>query len=284
WKILALKQRVSYHQLTLQFEDYRVWEDVPPGEYEEDQALPFSFSFVSPRTLRLRLAARPDPVYEGDSPMLDGEPPVDGSWRVSDDGDRTTYASEFGSVSVERDPWRFEFCDASGRLLTRTQTLSDFMSVVNSNPTPFCFVRNSANLHRLIAASFALSPGEKLFGCGESFTRLDKRGQKTVLWAYDAYGAQSANMYKPVPFFMSSRGYGMFVHTSAPLTLDLGRSYDGASTLFLGDDLLDLFFFFGSPKEILSEYTTLTGRSPAPPLWSFGLWMGRETYYSQRVA
>ncbi|MDP9480715.1 MAG: hypothetical protein M3R38_34485 [Actinomycetota bacterium] len=64
WKILALKQRVSYHQLTLQFEDYRVWEDVPPGEYEEDQALPFSISFVNPRTLRLRLAARPDPVYE----------------------------------------------------------------------------------------------------------------------------------------------------------------------------------------------------------------------------
>src|SRR5215211_4086121 len=36
WKPLALKQRVSYHQLTLQFEDYKVWEDLPPGEYEDD--------------------------------------------------------------------------------------------------------------------------------------------------------------------------------------------------------------------------------------------------------
>jgi alpha-D-xyloside xylohydrolase len=55
-------------------------------------------------------------------------------------------------------------------------------------------------------------------------------------------------MYKPVPFFMSSRGYGVFVHTSAAATFDLGHSYDGAATVYLGDDLLDLFVFFGSPK------------------------------------
>src|ERR671916_2802619 len=60
WKGLALKQRVSYHQLTLQFEDYKVWEDTPPGEYEDDQILPFSLSFVTPRTVRLRMAARPE--------------------------------------------------------------------------------------------------------------------------------------------------------------------------------------------------------------------------------
>ena len=88
-------------------------------------------------------------------------------------------------------------------------------------------------------------------------------------------------MYKPVPFFMSSRGYGVFVHTSAPLTLDLGFSYDGAATIFLGDDLLDMFFFFGSPKEILAEYTALTGRAPTPPPWTFGLWMGRNSYHSE---
>lgn len=51
WKSLSLKQRVSYHQLTLQFEDYKVWEDTPPGEYEDDQTFPFDISFVSPRTV-----------------------------------------------------------------------------------------------------------------------------------------------------------------------------------------------------------------------------------------
>ena len=46
----------------------------------------------------------------------------------------------------------------------------------------------------------------------------------------------------------------MFVHTSAPLTLDFGCSYDGASTLYLGDDTR-FIHFLGEPKEILSEYT-----------------------------
>ncbi len=282
WRGLSLKQRVSYHQLTLQFEDYKVWEDTPPEEYEDEQALPFSLSFVTPRTLRLRLAARPEMHPDGASLMLDGHPPSDASsWETSGAGSSTVYEGQFGSVTVVEDPARFEFRDASGRLLTRTHNLADAKGVVNSMPTPLCFVRSASNLHRNLAASFTLSPGEKLFGCGESFTRLDKRGQKLVLYAYDAYSAQTPNMYKPVPFFMSSRGYGMFVHTSAPLTLDLGGTYGEANVVYLGDDVLDLFFFFGSPKEVLSEYTALTGRAPVPPLWSFGLWMGRESYSSE---
>jgi alpha-D-xyloside xylohydrolase len=284
WKGLSLKQRVSYHQLTLQFEDYKVWEDTPPEEYEDEQALPFSLSFITPRTLRLRIAGRPSICPDGPSLMLDGEPPTNlSSWEMSEAETGTTYQGPFGSVSVNKNPVRFEFRDAaSGRLLTHTHNLADAKGVVNSMPTPFSFVRNASNLHRHLAASFTLSPGEKLFGCGESFTRLDKRGQKLVLYAYDAYSAQTPNMYKPVPFFVSSRGYGMFVHTSAPLTLDLGCSHGEANVIYLGDDVLDLFFFFGSPKEILSEYTDITERAPVPPLWSFGLWMGRESYSSEK--
>ncbi|HJQ29951.1 MAG TPA: TIM-barrel domain-containing protein, partial [Rubrobacter sp.] len=281
WKSHSLKQRVSYHQLTLQLEDYKVWEDTPPGEYEDDQTFPFSIAFVTPRTVRLRVPARPASMGERNSLMLIGEPGSDDSWVMEDDEGSTIYASRFGSLRIEHEPLHFEFRDASGRLLTRTNHLSDAPGVVNSMPVPFSFVRNASNLHRHVAASFSLHPGEKLFGGGESFTRLDKRGQKMVLYTYDAYSAQTPYMYKPVPFFMSNRGYGMFVHTSAPLTLDLGGSYDGANVIYLGDDYLDLFVFLGSPKEILREYTALTGRAPTPPLWTFGLWMGRESYSSE---
>src|ERR687885_797910 len=282
WKGQALKQRVSYHQLTPQLEDYKVWEDAPPGEYEDEQDLPFSVSFISPRAVRLQMSAQIAALREEASLVLDGEPGTDDSWEINGaEASSTTYESRFGSVTVAYDPLHFEFRDASGKLLTRSRHLSDSMSVVNTRPTPFSFVRTASSLRRHIAASFSLSSNEKLFGCGESFTRLDKRGQKLVLWTYDAYSVQTPDMYKPVPFFMSNRGYGMFVHTSAPLTLDLGASYNEANVMYLGDDYLDLFVFFGSPKEILSEYTALTGRSPTPPLWSFGLWMGRESYYSE---
>jgi hypothetical protein len=77
WKGRALKQRVSYHQLTLQFEDYNVWEDLPPGQYEDDQDFSFSLSFVTLRTVRLRVAARPRPSSDEPSLMLAGVPPTD---------------------------------------------------------------------------------------------------------------------------------------------------------------------------------------------------------------
>src|SRR5918993_2113018 len=83
WRGLALKQRVSYHQLTLQFEDYKVWEDLPPEEYEDDQDFSFSVSFVTPRTVRLQAAARSGEIPNETSLMLDGDPPTDDSWKMS---------------------------------------------------------------------------------------------------------------------------------------------------------------------------------------------------------
>jgi alpha-D-xyloside xylohydrolase len=67
----------------------------------------------------------------------------------------------------------------------------------------------------------------------------------------------------------------MFVHTGAPLTFDFGQAFDDSAAIYSGDDVLDLFIFLGRPAEVLTEYTALTGRSPLPPLWSFGLWMSR---------
>ena len=103
-----------------------------------------------------------------------------------------------------------------------------------------------------------------------------------VLWACDTQSTAGKQMYKPVPFFMSSRGYGMFVHTTSPVTMDFGYTHEGSKTLFVGDDQLDIFFFIGSPKEILSEYTNITGKSSMPALWSFGLWMSRFSYRSEK--
>lgn len=73
----------------------------------------------------------------------------------------------------------------------------------------------------------------------------------------------------------------MFMHTSAPVTCDFGCSYIGATKLFMADEAMDIFLFLGSPKEMLSEYTALVGRPEMPPLWSFGTWMSRITYFSE---
>jgi alpha-D-xyloside xylohydrolase len=252
----------------------------PAGEYPTNPSLPFSLQLVSPRTVRLRMRTGPEVRPAAESLMLAREPGRDGSWRMIPVDGGFRYASAHGSVTVLEKPWHVEFRDQAGRLLTRTQHTSDYARTLVP-ALPFSFVRRSSDYSRSVAAVFSLSPGERLFGTGEAFTRLDKRGQKVVLWANDANGTETERMYKPVPFFLSSRGYGMFTHTSAPATFDFGASYVGSTALLLGDDELDLFVFLGSPEEVLDEYTTLTGKAAMPPLWSFGLWMSRITYFSE---
>ncbi|MDR3704065.1 MAG: glycoside hydrolase family 31 protein [Candidatus Sulfopaludibacter sp.] len=252
----------------------------PEHEYEINPSLPFSIQFVSPRTVRLRISTGTRVGPAAPSPMLVGEPPRDTSWKLAGIAGGYRYTSLHGSVTILENPWHLEFRDAQGKLLTRTDHPTD--NAAQLDPVlPFSFIRRTSDYSRSLAAVFSLSPGEKLFGGGESFTRLDKRGQKMVLWANDANGVETGRMYKPIPFFMSSRGYGMFVHTSAPVTFDFGASFGNTNELLLGDDELDLFVFLGAPKEILGEYTALTGRASMPPLWSFGLWMSRITYFSE---
>ena len=146
---------------------------------------------------------------------------------------------------------------------------------------PFSFVRRASDYSTSFAAVFSLLPKEGIYGCGESFKEFNKRGQKVVLWTDDANGVQNESMYKPIPFYMSSLGYGIFIHTSSPITCDFGKYYNEASTLMIGDDIADLFIFLGKPKDILDEYTNLTGKAAMPPLWSFGFWMSRITYFSE---
>jgi alpha-D-xyloside xylohydrolase len=252
----------------------------PDREYPVNPSLPFSIQFVSPRTVRIRIKTSAQATNNPPSLMLVGEPPVDKSWQYSKIAGGHRYTSAFGSVTILENPWHIEFRDAQGKLLTRTHHNADNRTSLDPM-LPFSFIRRPSDFSRSIAAVFSLGAGEKIFGGGESFTRLDKRGQKLVLWTNDANGVESGRMYKPIPFLMSSRGYGLFVHTSAPTTFDVGASFSMNNALLLGDDELDLFVFLGTPKDVLNEYTNLTGKAPMPPLWSFGLWMSRITYFSE---
>jgi len=253
--------------------------EFPGSEYDQDPQLPFSISFVSPRTIRLRMSTRAVPLDDGNSLMLAGPVPKDNSWKVSQTEQTISYKSDYGEVRIIKQPWHIEFYDKAGHLLTRTQNIGDPATYIT--PIPFSFVRRSADLTRRIAATFQLQHDEKIFGCGESFSRLDKRGQHINVYTRDGMGTQNEYMYKPIPFFLSSNGYGMFVHTSAPVTFDFGKYYDAHNVIYSGDENLDLFIFLGEPKDILSEYTAITGRSPVPPLWSFGFWISRITYNSE---
>lgn len=245
----------------------------PGGVYAADPALPFSVEGIDAGTLRLRLRSSTVVSPAAPSLMLVREPISDGSWQATTEADGWRYTSPRGSVFIGRKPWRIEVRDPAGRMLTHSVRGGDIGAT--------SFVRRAADYSRGMTAAFSLAPAEHVLGGGESFARLDKRGLRLRLSTTDALGTEGEKMYKPVPFFLSSRGYGFFIHTSAPLTADIGATHAARASYQLADDELDLFIFLGSPKDVLGSYTALTGRSPLPPLWSFGLWMSRITYSSE---
>ena len=256
--------------------------DFPDTEYDNDPNLSFKIDFVSPRCVRIRMATSPiqAPRSDSESVMLAGPVPATSAWKGVSDGKTIAYKTEYGSIEIQKYPWRLVLKDKHGRVMTQTRHIIDNDSS-QVKLLPFSFIKRGSDNSRSINPVLTIAPGERIYGCGESFGALNKVGQKVQIMVTDPQGPETDGQYKPVPFFFSNRGYGIFMHTSAPITADFGASYIGADRLFMADEQLDMFVFFGEPKDILNEYTNITGKSPMLPLWTFGTWMSRITYFSQ---
>lgn len=256
--------------------------EFPATEYEVSPNLPFEIQFISDRTIRIKMTSGPQFHPEKESLMLvDGVAPQNpDQWKYGKINEGHKYTSAHGTVEIYTNPWHVKIFDKNGKLLTSTLHTNDVTNTYTP-VLPFSYVRKNSDYSRSFSAAFTLQPDEKIFGCGESFTQFNKRGQKVVLYTDDANGVQNETMYKPIPFYMSSRGYGVFMHHSTPITVDFGKYFSGANEMMIGDDEADIFIFLGEPKDILDEYTNLTGKSEMPPLWSFGFWMSRITYFSE---
>lgn len=269
------KGRMAFNMYTCPFEESPSWA-FPPA-YGDEPSYPIRFSFTADNVVRMVTSYSNQPLEDKESVMIQ---------RLSNYRNYETEPMEGGVmlktpkllVEIRFSPFAVIVKDETGRLLTRSLNQEGGKCLLNCNPLPFSYVRTLDDMRKYGAASFLISPGERFYGCGESFTRFDKSGQKMVLWAKDAHGVETPDMYKPVPFYISSRGYGLFAHTGAAVTFDLGCNYQEAQTIFIGDEEVDLFIIAGKPKEILASYTELTGKAAVPPLWSFGLWMSRISY------
>lgn len=280
WKRGHLMPRQAFNTNGAQPRKMRML-DFPFTAYENDPNLKFKIDFVTPRTVRIRMLTTPVEPKLSTSIMLAKEPGKDESWKVTETENTIVYAGNYGTVQINKNPWRVVLKDKTGRILSQTVTLRDADST-QVKYTPFSFIKRGSDNARRINPVFTLTADEMIFGCGESATGLNKVGQKVNLFVTDPQGPETDQMYKPIPFFMSNRGYGMFMHTSAPVTCDFGATYIGLNKMFMGDENLDLFVFFGEPKDILDEYTDLVGKPGMPPLWSFGTWMSRITYFSEK--
>ncbi len=133
-----------------------------------------------------------------------------------------------------------------------------------------------------------LRADEKFIGLGEKTGPLNRRGQAYENWNNDdfAYEVDDDPIYSSVPFFMGIHGeltYGIFLNNTFKTVFNFGASNDRFSSFGAEDGELDYYFFGGSSiRQIVQDYTWLTGRMNLPPIWSLGFQQSRWSYFPDK--
>ncbi|HZT44508.1 MAG TPA: alpha-xylosidase [Chthonomonadaceae bacterium] len=228
------------------------------GDTLDGSLLTVRFSSPLPDVIGVRLthfAGGPDPGphFPLCAPQAEGV-----AVRVEEDA--ATLTSGRLSVRVSRQgDWGVQFI-GNERPLTRSAARGmGYMEVDNEGPF----------LHEQLS----LGVGECVYGLGERFTSFVKNGQVVEIWNKDG-GTGSEQAYKNVPFYLTNRGYGVFVNTPGAVSFEVASEKVSRVQFSVPGQSLEYFLLYGpSPKEVLEKYTALTGRPALPPAWSFGLWL-----------
>lgn len=221
--------------------------------------------------IRVRLSE--DPLARGRSaralPLVHPQP-YRADVRLDDDRVRV----DAGAVVAELrlDPWHLRFVDPVGtELVSQSRGEQDISGRLRTLPFGRSLVDGTVAAYH---ESFVAPGDERFVGLGEKFTPLDKRGQRALMWNFDAFGSESDRSHKNVPLYLSSRGYGVLVDSGMPVEFDICQSTHSCVQILVPDDLIDYYVLAGpTPVEILDRYDRLTSRPTLPPKWAFGTWI-----------
>ena len=189
-------------------------------------------------------------------------------------------------VRVNRKQFSYAF-EADGKVLTSSNLRN--LGLIRWDRQPSTMFGESNYLTEkyqpYMMNELSLSVGECVYGLGERFTAFVKNGQVVDTWNEDG-GTASQIAYKSIPFYMTNKGYGVFVDSSDQVSFEVASEkveYVGFSVP--GEKLNYVFFYGPSPKEILNQYTAMLGRPALPPAWSFGLWLSTSftTNYNEET-
>ncbi|NOY09899.1 MAG: glycosyl hydrolase family 31, partial [Spirochaetes bacterium] len=137
---------------------------------------------------------------------------------------------------------------------------------------------------KALSQTFISPEEERFFGFGERYNGLNQRGKKVDIRVFEKWRNQGDKTYLPVPFFLSSLWYGLYLDTARLVEFDLAVSGHSMWSYTAGmgaDGIMDTFVFTGRPADILKAFTVLTGRPALPPNWVFGPWMSGNEWNSQ---
>lgn len=176
-------------------------------------------------------------------------------------------------VSLAPDGWGISFVGAQGTL-----TRDGFRTTGH--------MTDRETGKKYMTEQLELGVGECVYGLGERFTAFVKNGQVVDMWNGDG-GSCSELAYKNVPFYMTNRGYGVFVDSASDVSFEVASEQVERVGFSVEGESLTYYVIAGpTPKDVLRRYTFLTGRPALPPAWSFGLWLSTSftTNYDEKTA
>ena len=181
---------------------------------------------------------------------------------ITQDEDSLTFASGRASAVVSKamKGWNISF-----RLDGREVTASSYHGMA--------YIVRKADSRPMMCDSLMLDVGERVYGFGEQFTPFVKNGQSIDIWNADG-GTASNQAYKNIPFYLTNRGYGVLVESSADVSFEVAsEKVERVQFSHPGECLIYDVIMGGDQKGTVSLYTAMTGRPALPPAWSFGLWL-----------
>jgi len=147
-------------------------------------------------------------------------------------------------VEVHLNPWNLKFLDKTGKVFL--EEYAEGLKRTYFPVFPLSFKKADEDLH--LVESFGLEPNEVIYGFGERFTPLDKRGQNILSWNSDATFTGGDRAYKCVPFYTSTRNYGVYVNFGGKIVFEVGSEYSSTSLSFeTWSQKLEYIVMLGSP-------------------------------------
>lgn len=179
----------------------------------------------------------------------------------------------------------------SGKLAVRINAVEFAMDFLYDNKTITSSVKKSTGYvlndrgEPFMKQQLHLDVGECVYGLGERFTPFVKNGQVVEMWNEDG-GTSSEVAYKNIPFYLTNKNYGVFVNHPEKVSYEVASENVQNVQFSVPGEKLDFFVIGGGTmREVLQNYTSLTGKPSLPPAWSFGLWLSTSftTDYDEKT-
>ena len=174
------------------------------------------------------------------------------------------------ALQINKETWSMAY--KRGTEILTTSADKD-LACMKTNWKGFAYDKSGDTANTYMRQCLSLSVGELVYGLGEHFTPFVKNGQSMDIWNDDG-GTSTSQAYKNIPFYLTNKGYGVFVNHTERVSFEIGSDFVTKVQFSVEGGALDYYIFNGpSMKDVLSRYTDLTGKPSLPAPWTFGLWL-----------